>query len=328
MSQDKINHICLLILASVAVVVSLIYTQKVLVPFVISFFIFTTFSPLIYFLKEKTKMPKLVILGLVASSVFFIIGLVSVFAITSVNSFIIDIAKYQEKVLVSLNEANSFLGNYGLNLDISTIEKMIREYPVSNLLKNSYGNLFAVIGNVTLITIITMFLFTGAGSEKKSEFLSQVHIKIAKYSNIKLASSLITAICVGVILFSFDVELAFLFVVLTFILNFIPSIGSIIAVILPTPIIFLQNGFSLSFFIIIGLLISVQFVIGSVLEPKIMGKNLNLHPITILLFLIFWGMVWGIPGMFLAVPITSVLKIILMKIPSTKKVAKLFEGEI
>ncbi|MCB0357914.1 MAG: AI-2E family transporter, partial [Bdellovibrionales bacterium] len=72
----------------------------------------------------------------------------------------------------------------------------------------------------------------------------------------------------------------------------------------------------------------IQIIIGNVIEPKLMGESMNLHPIAILLFLMFWGVVWGVPGMFLAVPITAILRIIFSRIEMTRPLANLISGQI
>ena len=115
---------------------------------------------------------------------------------------------------------------------------------------------------------------------------------------------------------------------LTFLLNFIPSIGSILATVMLVPILVLQFGFGWQFFFVLIGAGFVQFAIGNVLEPKVMGENMDLHPVTIIGFLLFWGLVWGIPGMFMAVPITAIVKIVLSRIPPTQGVAELLAGRI
>jgi predicted PurR-regulated permease PerM len=98
--------------------------------------------------------------------------------------------------------------------------------------------------------------------------------------------------------------------VLTFLLNFIPNIGSVLAVIFPALIALVQFesfGYALLIAVIIGV---VQNVYGNILEPKVMGDRLGLNPIVILLSLLLWGYVWGLVGMFLSVPITAVIKIL------------------
>jgi len=109
---------------------------------------------------------------------------------------------------------------------------------------------------------------------------------------------------------------------------FIPTIGSIVATVIPAPVVLLQFGFGWQLWIILAVSMAIQFTIGNVVEPKLLGERMDLHPITVLLFLMFWGLVWGLPGMFLAVPITAVLKIILSRIDTTEPLAELMAGRI
>ena len=123
-------------------------------------------------------------------------------------------------------------------------------------------------------------------------------------------------------------ELAFIFGTLTFILNFIPVIGSVIAVLLPLPIAFLQYNDPSLLFLIILLPTIVHQIIGNFIEPKIFGESFGLHPITIILSLIFWGMIWGFIGVLLAAPLTAIIKITFERFKTTMQIARLLEGKI
>ena len=149
-----------------------------------------------------------------------------------------------------------------------------------------------------------------------------------RYLTVKLATSSMTALLTFLILWFCNVPLALVFGIFAFLLNFIPNIGSIIAVLLPIPVLFLSPDMSLTTAILaLALPSGVQFVIGSLIEPRLMGKHLGLHPIVILLALIFWGVTWGIIGMLLAAPITATLRIILERIPQTRSVAMVMAGK-
>ena len=119
-----------------------------------------------------------------------------------------------------------------------------------------------------------------------------------------------------------------MFGLLAFLLNFIPTICSIFATLLPLPIALLQ--FSNPTLIVLSLVIpgSIQFIIGNVIEPKIIGQTLDLHPITILLSLMFWGIFWGITGMFLATPITVICRLFLANSTRYEGFAELMSGRI
>lgn len=135
--------------------------------------------------------------------------------------------------------------------------------------------------------------------------------QVQRYLATKFLISLITAMIVGLILWIFNVDFLIVWAVLAFFLNFIPNIGSILAIILPTLMTLIQHesvGYTL---LVGGILTLVQNLIGNIIEPKIMGDKLGLNPLVILLSLLIWGYVWGIAGMFLSVPLTAVVKIII-----------------
>ena len=144
----------------------------------------------------------------------------------------------------------------------------------------------------------------------------------------KIVTSLATALLIWIVLMAFKVKLAFLFGMFFFLLNFIPSVGSIIAVLLPTPVLFLQYGFGANFFVVLGLMIALEFTIGNLIEPRFLGDGMDLHPVVVIASLIFWSLVWGVPGAFLSVPITASIKIVLGKIKHTRPVAELLAGRL
>ncbi len=130
------------------------------------------------------------------------------------------------------------------------------------------------------------------------------------------------------ILALFGLDLALVFGVMAFLLNFIPNVGSIIATLLPLPLAIVQfdsTGMIVGIVVVPGL---VQMFIGSGLEPKLMGEGLQLHPVTILLALVFWGLLWGVVGMLLAAPMTAVLRLILERFEMTRPVAGLLAGRL
>ena len=110
--------------------------------------------------------------------------------------------------------------------------------------------------------------------------------------------------------------------------NFIPYFGSVIAVLIPIPIAFLQFEDSTYLILIILLPTIVHIIIGNILEPKIFGEAFGLHPITIILSLIFWGMIWGIIGVLLAAPLTAIIKISFERFETTRQISRFLEGKI
>ncbi len=143
------------------------------------------------------------------------------------------------------------------------------------------------------------------------ETFKDITSKVQKYISTKFLLSLLTGSLVGVILWIFGVDFVIVWAVLTFLLNFIPNIGSALAVIFPTLMALVQfESFGYTI-IIAAIIVAVQNIIGNLLEPKILGDQLGLNPLVILLSLLLWGYIWGIMGMFLSVPLTAVLNIII-----------------
>jgi AI-2 transport protein TqsA len=140
--------------------------------------------------------------------------------------------------------------------------------------------------------------------------------------------SAITGLLVWSILTFVGLKLAGAFGILAFLLNFIPSIGSIVATLLPIPIAVVQFQSSpWTIVLVVAVPGILQNILGNFIEPKLQGEGLNLHPVTIVLALSFWGLLWGIVGMFLAAPITAALRIVLMQFDTLKPIGRLLAGD-
>jgi predicted PurR-regulated permease PerM len=133
--------------------------------------------------------------------------------------------------------------------------------------------------------------------------------------------SLLTGGISYVILLLFGIDYAFLWAFLIFIFNYIPYIGSLVATLLPSVFAIIQFGSLWSFVWVFISIEVVQLVVGNYVEPKVMGRSLNLSPLVVVLALSFWGYIWGLLGMFLSVPITSILLITMAQFPATRNVA-------
>ncbi|MCP4453714.1 MAG: AI-2E family transporter [Planctomycetes bacterium] len=198
------------------------------------------------------------------------------------------------------------------------------------LLENTWKLVLGVIWNTIFVTIFVIFLLSGRDPRKlRSSLYRDIDQKIRRYIVTKLVVSGITGLLVWFTLNHFGLELAVVFGILAFLLNFIPSIGSIISTFLPLPIAVAQFQGEIGTILLVMLIPGIiQLIMGNVVEPKLMGGGLNLHPITILLALSFWGLLWGVVGMFLAAPITAVIRIVLMQFDSLKPLAELLTGKL
>lgn len=158
------------------------------------------------------------------------------------------------------------------------------------------------------------------------EMIGKMRSDIRMYVGIKVLTSAATGSLSYLVLKLVGVDFASFWAVLIFLLNFIPTIGSIIATVFPSLLTLVQFDTLGPFIITVSVLTALQFCIGSLLEPRLMGNRLNLSPIVILLSLGLWGSIWGIPGMFLCVPITVIIMIVCSYFPAARPVAILLSG--
>ena len=156
---------------------------------------------------------------------------------------------------------------------------------------------------------------------------AQDMMRVKRYLMTQAAVSAATGILVGTVLALLGVDLALVFGLFAFLLNFIPSVGSIIATLLPLPVVlFSPDVTTLTAVLAIAIPGSIQLTIVIIITPKVMGDSLDLHPVVILLALILWGTIWGIVGMLLATPITAVMKILFERLEVTRPLAGALAG--
>lgn len=190
------------------------------------------------------------------------------------------------------------------------------------------ASLLEVFSTSVVVLIYVFFLLLGsADSTKMSGSMQAVNQQVQSYLFLKTVISIVTGAAFGGALWLFGVPMSLTFGLLAFLLNFIPNIGPVVASILPIPFILLSpEGSALWMVFAITVTMAIQVISGSVVEPKMMGDTSDMHPVVILLALMFWGMMWGITGMFLATPITAGIKIVLEGNATTKPIADVMAG--
>ena len=326
--NNKIITGTLFILATIAVAFILNFTQPIMVPFVIALLIRILIDPIIDFQIENLYVHRVVAVFVSLCLIVFLFIIIVPFIFSSVVTFLESADDYNKKVLILLDIIINNLQNYNLEIDRDTIRNSLINLPLLDWASTVLSNSANLISKFILVVIMTLFLLLGKQSKQTSSEWDDIIGHVKKYIFTKFLTSTTTGILAGLIYWFLGMELAFIFGTLTFILNFIPVIGSVIAVLLPIPIAVLQFNDLSSVLLIILLPTVVHTIIGNILEPKIFGKTFGLHPITIILSLIFWGMIWGIMGVLLAAPITAIVKISFERFETTKQIARLLEGTI
>lgn len=220
--------------------------------------------------------------------------------------------------------------------DLPTFSQFIQQVDIGPIVSSFAGALTGILGNLALIVVYVGFLLfeqktfsdklTGMfpDSDKRREVrtvIDNIQSQIQTYIWIKTLVSAVTGLVGFVVLSMVGVDFASFWAFAIFLLNYIPVIGSVIATLFPALLTLIQFD-TFTPFLIVGVgLTSAQFVVGNVIEPKLMGSSLNLSPLVVLLSLALWGGLWGIPGMFLCVPIMVIILIVLSHFNSTRPLA-------
>ena len=328
LESNKIITGSLFILAAIAVAFILNFTQPIMVPFVLALLIRILIDPIIDFQTQNLKVHRVVAVLVSLCLIVFLFIIIVPFIFSSVVTFLESADDYNTKVLILIDMIISKLQEFEVNIDRETIRNSLINLPLLDWASTILSNSANFISKFILVVIMTLFLLLGKKSRETSSEWNDIIGHVKKYIFTKFITSSFTGVVAGLIYWFLGLELAFIFGSLTFILNFIPVVGSIIAVLLPIPIAILQYNDPSSVLLIIFLPAIIHQIIGNVIEPKIFGDAFGLHPITIILSLIFWGMIWGIIGVLLAAPLTAIIRVTFERFESTKQIARLLEGKI
>ncbi|MBD3635910.1 MAG: AI-2E family transporter [Crocinitomicaceae bacterium] len=247
-----------------------------------------------------------------------------------------------EEVAPEYNERIRFLSaEISQRFDVPTFEEISREVDLrkiaGGLLNSSFGFLSALLVVIFYVVFLMLeqnifgkkldLIFTHRKNKVQFfQIMNRIDHSMKTYLSVKTLMSLLVAVCTYIIIISFGVDFAILWAFFTFLLNYIPFVGSFIAILLPSLLSLLQFGDPVISLVIFLILNGVQVIVGNYLEPRLVGKSLNLSPLVVVLSLAFWGSLWGIAGMFLCVPITVAVMIILSQFPSTRTAAILLSA--
>jgi predicted PurR-regulated permease PerM len=200
----------------------------------------------------------------------------------------------------------------------------------------------AVIGNIGTVTVYVVFLLLEQhsfdkkiaalchGPEREAlmhRMLDRIGSQVQTYVWLKTMMSLVVGAGSYLVMKIVGVDFAELWAFLIFALNYIPYLGALFGVIIPTVLVLVQFGTLKPVLVTAGILTVIQFTTGSIIEPRLMGKGLNLSPVVMLMSLAVWGTIWGVVGMFLAVPLMVVAMIVFSHFESTRGIAVLMSAD-
>lgn len=339
--DNKAVSASLVILATIGVFYVLVVGQAFLVPLAVALMIWyvinalsRTFAKIIPRITEPNWLT--MALALISIGLFFNL------MISMVSDNIAQVraaAPYYKAnldVLIAKLSANPLFANLP---NIGDIARSIEVAPMITTLASTFTNM---IGNFSLVLFYVMFMLLEQGTFQKKirsifpnqkqrdsvlSIITHAQEDIQTYLWIKTVTSSITGVISYAILVLVGVDFAGFWAFTIFMLNFIPTIGSIIATLFPAVLALIQFDTLAQFFIVLAAVGAVQVVVGNFLEPKLMGNTLNVSPFVVMMSLTLWGSIWGVAGMFLSVPITVMLLIVFAHFEKTRYLAILLSGD-
>ncbi len=334
----RIQTVCLLVIAILAATAAAYWLKPVLIPFVLAVFFTYSLLPLADLLRKYVKLPRwlaLIVTLLVGVGALMVVALITT---ASIRKFAQSSYLYVEQLQLLRESAVATLPLDRLGLDPEDLQASVlqgSEQYVGGLLRSSLDGVLNFLSNSVMVLIFMLFLLLGkltgpaAQSGPSTGLLGEIERNIENYIIAKVVISIATGALHGLILLVLGVPFAVVFGVLAFLLNFIPNLGPVIATVLPLPVVLLNPELSPAVKVLAIVLPGVlQTVSGNMVEPKWMGDSLDLHPITVLITLIFFGMLWGLAGMFLATPITAIVKILFEKVEVTRPLSRVMAGKL
>ncbi len=339
MSDQRITNILLTIIATPIVVMVLKWLDFIFIPLVFAMFITLLFIPTLRKLKRRgvhkilRVFSAILFILLVGFSLFHLIRLTSQEILATKQTFI-------DQLHIKLAELNSYaLDNFGFSImdGVMQGEEIRSEWIIKNLKSFSVFLIDAIPQLLTTLFFVILLLFESFDFERmlnttilKRRFSSiktfqRIEKDIVTFLQVKFLVSLGTGIGTSLMCYAFDVSFPIFWGVFAFGINFVQMVGSIITIVLLSLFAFVELEFSSTLLYFIISITSVQVVFGSILEPIFMGKSFSINIIVVLSMLMFWGFVWGIPGMILSIPLTVFIKIILEQFDKTKRIAQLMK---
>ena len=328
----------LIIFATFTIVVAgMKAAESLIVPFLLAAFITIVTSPPFLWMQKK-GIPKALATIIIIFSFLVFIFLIAVLIGTSVNDFTSNLPLYEAKLKSQTDALVGWLiNNEFLNPDFK-LSKALNPSAILQFFGNAFNQFSGLLadGFLILFTVIFMLLEISSLPKKLNKILSTpdesisrvnaVYLKINKYIAIKTWISLGTGFLVFIFLVILGVDYPLLWAVLAFALNYIPTIGSIIAMIPTVLLTIIQLGIIEALIVIAGYVI-INTLMGNILEPKFMGRGLELSTLVVFLSLVFWGWILGPIGMLLSIPLTITVKFALESSDETRWLAVLLGPE-
>lgn len=332
----KLMDVFFSIAITVLIFFLLIVGKQLLIPVVVAFIVWYLINVLMSVYGRLSfrgrECPKAVCFFAAILTIFFILSALFNMITDNVAEVIKVMPLYQERFEKLIAQGSEYL-SLKETPTINQIMSQINFTKVLSVSASALGDIAKKTGIIILYVIFLLLEQNGfskkisalfSSAEREAVFrkiLKQIDVDIQTYIGIKTLISILTGAVSYLVMRMVGVDFALFWATVIFVMNYIPAIGSILGTVFPSLLALIQFDSFYPFIIVTGLIGLMQFLLGNILEPRIMGDRLNLSPLVILLSLTLWGAIWGIVGMFLCVPIMVIIMIVFSHFPQTRSIA-------
>jgi AI-2 transport protein TqsA len=335
LADERVIATCLVILTVIAVGAALAPLRPVLVPLLLALLFTWCLRPVVEGQIRHLAFPRWLALSTTVLLALALLALCGLLVVTFVTDLENNLDRYQArfKELTRQLTRSVPLERFGLHGSLDetfALSDEERKQLFNRLLTGGLSSAADLVTGGGLVMIFVLFLLVGGqpGTRRPGTLLAEIETRAQRYILQMVGFSVVTGFLVGGCLAAVGVSYAFTFGFIAFLLNFIPTVGPLIATLLPLPVVLLDPEMSVVAKVLaLALPAAIQGVLA-VLQPRVQGQGQDLHPVTTMAALVFFGSIWGILGAALAVPLTGVIKIILERIPTTRPAAAWMAGRL
>lgn len=344
--ERSLRHIkiIMMIFLGIAVLYLMRELSNLLIPLFFALFFAVLFQPLVHLFQRVFSVSvSIALTTLFTMTVFFFIG----YGLFNVIQALIE---NSDAILDSIsNDLRPFINDYTVYFGITFKKGELRDL-VTNMLQTSQfwtvsGSFLNTVSGKAAELLMTILYFAGLlgaitqydqtvsyligasskDKQKSMEIFIRIKDSVGSYIKVKTLVSVMTGIAIGIICWIFGIDYAVLWGFLALVLNYIPYIGSLIAIIPPLVLGIIDSSSVTQVLVIFFCLEGVQLIMGNIVEPKLMGDSFSMNTVAVLFGFVFWAFLWGTAGMLLAVPLTFLFKVILENMSDAGVVVRLME---
>ncbi len=344
MERDRVCQRVIIFIGIVLVLAILKIGASVAIPLAVAMFVFMLVSPLMERL-IRHGMPKILAIAivLILTTLFCLCFVYTIIAM--INVLLAELPSYINKVTVFDAYISGWIRGV-FNIEESEFPSIITmlnidwAQQVKNILSSLSSASASIVGDMAMVIVYLLFLLMEEPTifpkinaafpktrNEASELVKNISHQTSRYLIVKILISLVTGVCFYLVAILSGMDFPLVWGVLACLLNFIPTIGSIVVTVLGTLMAAIQfmPHWGRVGLVFLGFL-ATEMILGNIIDPKMQGEQLNMSPFVILIMLAIWGYIWGIAGMFLAVPIACVIQVVCATIPSLKPAAILLSS--